>query len=741
MTRFRFLMTMTIAMLICGVVNHSSLWAQPGAKKPIVERSPLLKEPKTPEEMFATTVLMVDLARLDLAVRYLAQFEASQPDDAMLLKLRDKHGTSDFLKLSSTVELQPRSTELLERLNAAARRQADDPVFVNTLIQRLIQGPPQQDMAMIELRNAGVRVVPEMIRQMSQPEMAVHQDTLTIALRRMGRQVIPPLIGAIDSPSERVQAAVIRSLGALDATEAIPYLWFPAFDEHLPSGVRLAAQTTLSNLLKATPKRPGQMSSVGAANELRNLARLLYRKPSLLPQDEAGSVNLWGWDPQEATVVSRALSPEIAALFLSTRFARQSLALSPDQPEPQRQYLASLLGLEVLRRGWDQSRIASPGSAMYLGLTAGEETLSNVLGESLEAGVPATSVAALELLGQVGTRAQLISQKGLKSPVLAALNSSDIRVQFAAATTVLKLEPTSSFSGSNRVVGILTRAVNDSGQSQAIVIDTDNRRASSTAAFLSDGGYAGVVAATGRAGFELAATSAGVELIAVHVNCQRWELRQTLTNLRADARTAAIPIVVYGPEELRGELARLISRNSPSVYVGESATSSDFLRQLLPFVKNIKTPPLSPAERDLQRNAAVYWLATIGSGTLARLFDISPAESALSMAVEDPNVAGNAITALAAIGTGSAQRRLTEVALNSQTSDNVRELAAGQMGYHIQRHGLLLTKEEVLNVHAGWKLAENPGVRSALAGVIGSLKPTPSIIGERLQQFPLPPTN
>ena len=741
MVRIRFVLAVIVSIAFAAVAGVGPVRAQPPAKKPVIERSPLLKEPTSPEEMFAATLLMVDLARMDLAVQYLEQFDGTNPDEAMLIRLRDKYGTGDFLKLAVSKDLQPRSTNLLDRLNAAAKKQAEDPVFVDGLIQRLTQGPGQRDRAILELRNAGERVVPEILRQMSKPEMADQQDTLVISLTRMGNQVVPPLIGAMDSPQERIRAAVIDSLGWLDATEAIPYLWFPAFDEHQALGVRVAARRTLTKLLKGSPERGTQLSSVVASNELKRLAKMLYRNPNLLPVDDQAAVNLWAWNDAEGTVAMRSLSPEIASLFLSTRFARQSLALSPEQPEPQRQYLASLLGLEVLRHGWDKPRLATPDSAMYLGLTAGEETMSQVLAEALEAGRPATAVPALEILGQIGTLEQLLSQKGLKSPVLAAINSPDPRVQFAAATTVLKLEPKTGFLGANRVVAILARALTDPGVARAIVIDADSRRASVVSAFLSDGGYEGLVTATGREGFEQAATSAGVEIIAIHVNCLRWELTQTLANLRADSRTAALPIVIYGPAKLRDEMARLVVRHAPATFVAESATSSDYLEQLIPFVRQLKTPPLSPQERSLQKNAATYWLASIGSGSLSRLFDISQAEKELTTAVEDLNVAANALVALAGIGTGSAQRRLSDIALNSQANENVRETAASQLAFHIQRFGLLLTQDEVIDVHSGWKSTASPSVKSALASVIGSLRPNPAIVGERLRQFPIPQAN
>ena len=94
-----------IASMACGAMclhGAASSWAQPAPGKLAAapDPSPLLVEPKTPAEYFASTLLMVDLARMDLARKYLDQFDSGSPDDELMLKIRDKHGTSEFVKLA-----------------------------------------------------------------------------------------------------------------------------------------------------------------------------------------------------------------------------------------------------------------------------------------------------------------------------------------------------------------------------------------------------------------------------------------------------------------------------------------------------------------------------------------------------------------------------------------------------------------------------------------------------------------
>ncbi len=752
MPRLREMLVVGTACAVCLLAYSNIVSAQeapapgtpPPKSAPIAEPSPLLTEPASPEESFRAVLLMVDLARLDLAVKYLEQFNSSTPDDAMLIKMRDKHGTAAFVKIARIKELSPIASPLLEQLNKASRKQSDDPAYIESLITRLSKDPTERENATVELRNAGPRAVPQIIRQMSRPEMETQQDLIVMALIRMGRQVVPPLLGAMDSPQERIRAAIIGILATLEAKEAIPHLWFPAFSETQPLGIRIAANRALAKLVTGSADRIDRLSSVAASNELRRLARMLFENANLLPAEEDGTVTIWGWDAKEATVTPKTYSPAIASMLMSTRFASQSLSLSPEQGEPQRQYLASLLGLEILQQGWDKPHESLPGTAMYLAVTAGEETVASVLSDALIAEQPATAIGAIEVLSQIGTREQLLNQKGLKSPLVAALNSPDVRIQFAAAVAILRIEPRFGFANSSRVVSVLSRALTDPGRGRAIIIDPDQSRGTQTGSYLNDMGYDIVMASTGREGFERASENAGIEVVFVHANVARWELTQTISNLRADSRTAALPIVVYGSEDFRASVSRLIARSKPALYIAESSTVSDFQRQFAPFSRSSKSPPLSDQERQQQKAAAAYWLASLNSGRGGQVFDVAAAEKQLSLVADDPSVAENVLAALSGISTASAQRRLATVAINSQLEPAHRQVAASQLSFHIQRFGLLLTKDEVAAVNDSWVASDHPAVKSALAGVMGTLRPNATLVGERLRQFAVPvakPTN
>lgn len=765
-----------------SIAAVSSAWGQPDAPAPgldpFVEESPLLREPKTPEEAFSATLLMVDLARLDLAQRYLKQLVEANPDDETLIALRNKHGTAEFVKLSRIQELEGLARRLLERLSEASRKQADDPAYANELIERLGGDFVQRELALRELRNLGEGAIPHLLRKLAATDSAEQIDRVIGALARMGRMAVEPALAGLDAPQSKVRLAVLNALGLIQGKEAIPFLWHPAFAASESPEIQMAARRALARIATGSEKIPERLTVDLAANELRRLARGFYFRQFHAPLDDDGAAIVWSWDEKAGTVVRSSMPAERAQLLLAARFARQSLDISPEDAEAQRMYLGSMLGWTVTTAGRDRPLPLDPGTPGYIALTAGEETVAQVLSDALAAARPAAAQGALQILGQIGSREQILGEQGRKTPVLAALNYPDLRVQFAAANTILRMEPDRNFRGADRVISILNRSINMAEEAKALVVDADTSRAEITAGYLADLGFKPVMVRTGKEGFVVASTQSGVELAVIHVNCIQWDLSQTVANFRADARTAYLPLAIYGPEDVRNvetrsgrrdalvypeassslwggalppggqrgpmesttrsRLSRMIARNAPAIFVAESGSASDFVAQVRPFMNAVKGSQLTGEERGQYRAVAARWLAHLAQTDQGRIFNLALAEQALSDLIDVDELAHTALVALSGIPSKSVQGRLTTVAINPQDQPAVRVAAANQLAFHIQRHGVMLTEEQLREIHLAWKGETDPAVSSALATVVGSLHPEAKLVGERLGKLPPP---
>ena len=451
---------------------------------------------------------------------------------------------------------------------------------------------------------------------------------------------------------------------------------------------------------------------------------------------DSGMVSLWVWSPEAKTVVLRQVPPKSAELYLAARFARQALEIAPDSSANQTVYLGILLEDAAYEAGANRPLPAGPGTAHDLALLAGSEVVLETLAHSLRQSRPATAVACLQVLSQIATQGEMRLKFPKESRVLSAINYPDRRVQFAAASTILQADPTEPFRGASRVVEVLARVLSDRGQARGVVIDPNVDRAGRVAGFMNDLGYDSGIALTGMEGFRSVAERNDVELIAVHVGVVEWGLNQTIANLKADARTAGIPIVIYGSQMLRAKLEPLAARYPQVAYIIESSSSGDFASQVRPFREKFSSPALTPEQRHEQRLAAAYWLSHIASGSRTRVFNVQPAEETLVAVTSDPELAISALVTLAAIPTVTAQQTMFEVAVNRNQTADIREVAALQLAFHVQKHGLLLAAQAVDDIHASWRAATDPRVSTALAGVIGSLQPNPTLVGDRLRAFP-----
>ena len=747
-------LAMSAQMIICPQVGFSQLGGRGqsvlasglvAAEEPGVVAakeqgdSLLLREPSDPEAMFDTVVLMVDLAKLDSAKKYLDKLMAAKPKDAAILKMREKHGTTVFLQLSNMPELQPQSIQLLERMNAAFHKAATNPKRLDGLIDELTESPSQREAAIIQLRSVGSLAVGRLMRRIADPKKASDRSSYVAALVRLGGQAVPPLLGALEAPDPDVKSAALDGLGQLGTARVCPYLWFPAFDAGQTPDVRRSARHALARILYGDSTRVDKVSAFGAVDELLRIAHQHFRNEYEWTIEDDGKVITWFWDSKQSSVVPKRMPPEDASLIAGTRFVREALSLAPENREAQALFLAIRLAADVQRVGWDQSLPTGPGTTHDLALVCGEEIVAECLEVALDNPNPASALASLQVLGQIGTVRQLHHSGSRSAPLIQALNYPDMRVRFAAATAILQIDPQTAFPNSPRVVSVLQRALNDSGRMKAVTIDPDPQRSTTVAGIVADIGYEPLVAKSGREGFKMASERGDVELILIHENAVQWELSMTLANLRADARTTGIPIAIYGPDPREPRIQHLLHQYPLIGYVVETISSGDLKGQLTPFLQKLRTPAPTAQQRRARVEAAVFWFAHIANGKRTEVFDITPAESALVRAATAPDLAVNALFALGSIATATSQRELLNVAANKQLKPGIRETAALQLAFHIQRFGLLLSGTDVNALRSAWNGEGDTQVKTALASAIGSLEPEPTEVGRRLLEFPTAP--
>lgn len=701
--------------------------------------SPLFTQPTTAEGHFEAALFMARLARLDLAKHHLEQVLAAAPSDDLLIALRDKHGTGKFLELAGKEELNPPATELLNLLTSAVRRRIQSPGYADGLLLKLIGSSRDREEAVTELRHLGSYAVAPLLKALD-GKLGVERDILAVTLARLGSNAIDPLIGALQSPDPNVRSVAAEGLGLLGSPDEMVWLWHAGFADSQPPGVQQAARRSLARLKYGSRSQRTTVDPYGTADLVLATAVAYldgsYQWSERLDEDQ--QISVWTWDNSLGTVAEHPVSRRYAAIHFAERLAREAAELAPERQDPQIVLLATLLTRDVERTGWDQPFPKGPGTALQFTVQAGPETASAVLRLALDRGLTAAAIGAVNALAMNGSVHLLQKPRG-ESAIIDALNAPHPRIQFAAATAILHWEPTQPFRDSGRVVEILARTLNADDRAAGVVCDPNISRGTVTAGVFGELGFRPVLAATGMDGFRVAASRGNIELAVLHPNVIRWELSQTLANLKADARTAGIPVVIYGPGDGREHYERIAAGYRNVVFVQQGDSALEVNGELRPLLAQISPPPLSPEQRGAQIQEAAFWLRRIATSNVGHVFDLSIAEDSLSSAVNHPNVAADALIALGSIGRPSVQELYAKTSTASAISAPIRELAALQLAFHIQKFGPLLREGDLTLVETTWRSEADPAVQSALGAVIGSLKPSSQSVRKELLAVPMSP--
>ncbi len=714
----------------------SSTFAQEAPPTPSPPANdPLVVKPTTVSGNFDAALLMVKLARLDLGKYYLQQTLDLNPTDDDLLALRQAHGTATFLEISRLKELNPPATELLNKLTQAVRNQVDRPGYAEGLIEKLSGNARERNEATTELLHLGPLSVPPILKSLERADAS--RGILSMVLTQLGSDAIAPLIGALQASSVEVRSVAAEVLGRVGSEADTIWLWYPAFAEGQPVAVRDAARIALANLKFGDAKYAGRLTADEAPRRLMQSAHQhltgTYQWPALY--DDQPEIGVWVWNNQTGTLTEQSVTREQASLYFAERLSREATVLAPESEQAPVLLLASLLIRAVEDNGWKTPIPIGPDSAIDLAVRCGPQICDRVLRYGLDHKLPAASLAALQALSLNGSPSLLQKQDG-RAAVVEALDAPEQRVQFAAAIAILHWDPTVPFKKGHRVVEILARALNADSRTASVVMDPNTSRGQQTATLFSELGFNATQVPTGKEGFQLAAERGDVSLAVLHPNVIRWELTQTIANLRADSRTARIPVVIYGPKSIRDQYTDFTSQFQNVVYVDEGESAVEVSRELQPFFVSLNPPTLPPEQRTEQIKEAASWLRRIAIRNVPNVFNLEPAEEALNRSLIDPVIGEDALVALGGIARPSVQTDFLSVATGNSASPELKQLAAYQLAFHVQRHGLLLKTDVAKTLLDALKRETDPQVRIALASVIGSLKPSAAAARKEILRQP-----
>lgn len=430
---------------------------------------------KTPIDLWEAVDYLIRAGRADEASSFLQRFIAAKPDDQTLLKIRDDFGLDSILRLADHPATRGSAELVMSQVKAAATKVERDPTRLARLIDQLNKSGEERALAEQALRRVGPRAVPPILTALiTEQRSAAEKVKLVETLTRLDRTASGPLIAALDSENAEISNAARTALLALGDPAAKPFL---AYATGQPEPV-------LPILFEAA-----RAYSLGAVS---------------FP---APMVELWTWDPgkpAENNPTPKVLNKTQASRILAWNLARKALSLEPRSQEVR--LLALGLALEP------GSPVPAEVAKTLVSSTTTEE-LSRLLRQALADGAFPLAVVVVDKLAPLVDRSQPTEPSFGVGALVAALDSPDRRVQFAAARALSQPPIDSPFPGRSRVTPTLERFARMESLPRAVVIDDSPNRGNYSASLLQELGYSTTVAPSNAEGFRIAVDTADVELI------------------------------------------------------------------------------------------------------------------------------------------------------------------------------------------------------------------------------------
>jgi hypothetical protein len=399
--------------------------------------------------------------------------------------------------------------------------------------------------------------------------------------------------------------------------------------------------------------------------------------------------------------------------------ADDALRLAPGDRSAQLVRLSLTIEKAIEKVGFT-SFLSQDQATLAAAKAAGASRLREVLKIAIADRKYDLGAVAAKALGAVIDR-NALAASGHPHPLVDALFAPGRRLQFAAAKAIVELAPTETFPGASRVVPVLARFLTNQTLPRAVVIDANPNRGSQLAGFLINLGYDSEMEQTGSRGFVAAAESADVEVILISYDLfgQGWTLRDTIANLRADSRTAAIPIFIYGPLNVQYKHPNLEIDYPGIRFLVQPGDAGMLKRQFKELPLALKEPERANYARESTKLLAQ--IAKARSSPLAT--DLSTAEPGLSAALQKADDGQTAATALADLPIVEAQRSLADVALDPSRPVEERKRAAAELVRSIQRFGPLMSAPQEAGLKSTVREEGESDLGASLEAVVRALRP------------------
>jgi CheY-like chemotaxis protein len=526
------------------------------------------------------------------------------------------------------------------------------------------------------------------------PARQAEHPAIRTALVQFGRDAPAPLVALLRSGQTLAQIEACRALAELGQSPTALDLLAPALLDDSPEELQSAAKDALLAVIGRVPERDEALSALLVKAKSGFAAAL--EEPDL----EASAVPQWRWNEMKGALEYLASSPLAGQLDRAADLAADARKLVPRRREAVWLSLAARIEAEAYRAGIDQPAPTGAGTGAALLEMEEVDVLDGLVGYALAEGHTVAAIAAVRALGQQAKRDVLYRWQPQPSSLVAAAQSGDRRLRYAALAAIMGLKPKEPYPGSSQAVEALGYLAGSFAAPRAIVADARSGEVERQAGLLAALGYETDAATDDRDVVALAIGSPDYVLALIDYTLAGPTSGQLLQRLRRDSRTARLPIGIIASTDDLDAARRLAARTPLCAIIYRPVDEAGLEFQVDRLLATAGKRLVSAEERRQQAQQALDWLveiATIEQGiyNLRWTNNLRRVEPSLLVALEVPEFSPSAARVLAALGTAFSQRSLANLASQLDRPEEMRQSAAKAFADSVARFGTLLTTGEI----------------------------------------------
>ncbi|MCS5582126.1 MAG: hypothetical protein NZ777_01285, partial [Pseudomonadales bacterium] len=505
----------------------------------------------------------------------------------------------------------------------------------------------------------------------------------------MGSVAVEPMIGYLDVSSPDHRARVIEALGGLGNTRVADRIVADAVLEAPDTPVGSAARQALLRFVGVLPTKQE------AKDFLQNQLDRLLTGDLMLPVDEFNRITLWKYDAQTSKVAPETHDALVVSLVLATQVSRDLYSLDTSNAKYKRQFLRSILASSKVLNGVNQP--LADGTRKLVSQESPEYIMA-LLEHCLEHDNVPAAVGAAEVLGDIGDPSLVYSPTGRPTPLVQMLSHPSRRVRFAVAGAIMNINPEQPFPGCTFLSEAAGYFLQTSGYRKVLIGDVLPQRSQAWVGVLSQMGFSGERASSGRDLVLRAQQSSDYEFLLIGESITAPHINEVVYMLRHDPRTAGIPIGIVVHDVDIGRAKPLAAVDPLTFVLTEPASVQGLLQQTRPLLLTARYQQTTTQERMDQANVCLQWLAKVlANPSRYGFFDAYRQQRPIIEALFIPQLSPSAAAALSSIGSDDAQRALITFASKDAEIMKNRLTAVAALKDSIQHHRILLTRSEILN--------------------------------------------